>query len=148
MWGTRRKTVEWRHGLAAPVGDGLGDDGDVGDAGLAESVHDGGETAEGNGFVATEEDGILRLFELFFDAVGELVDIDLIVVEIDELVFVDGDDEALLGDFAHGVSFGYVHFDAGLKDGSGNHEDDEEDEDDVNEGNHVDVGEGGLGGFG
>ena len=37
--------------LAVPVVDGLGDDADVGNAGLAESVDDGAEGAEGNSFV-------------------------------------------------------------------------------------------------
>jgi hypothetical protein len=45
------------------------------------------------------------------------------------------------------VSFGDVDVDAGLENGCGDHEDDEEDEDDIDERNHVDVGEGGLGGF-
>ena len=46
------------------------------------------------------------------------------------------------------MSFGDVDLDAGLQNGGGDHEDDQEDEDDVDERNHVDVGEGGLRGFG
>jgi hypothetical protein len=76
------------------------------------------------------------------------VNVDGIVAEIDALVFVDGDDEALLGDFLDGVRFRDVDFDAGLKDGSGDHEDDEKDQDDIDEWDHVDVGEVGLRGFG
>jgi len=76
------------------------------------------------------------------------VNVDGIVAEIDELVLVHGDDKSLLGDFLDGVSFGDVDVDAGLKNGCGDHEDDEEDEDDIDERNHVDVGERGLGGFG
>ena len=75
---------------------------------------------------------------LFADFVGELMDVDGIVAEIDELVFVDGDDEVLLSDFLDGVSFGDVDFDAGLQDRSGDHEDDQEDEDHVDERDHVD----------
>ena len=76
------------------------------------------------------------------------MDVDGVVAEIDELVFVHGDDQALLSDFFYGVGFGDVDFDAGLQDRGGDHEDDEEDEDDVDERNHVDFGEGRLGGFG
>ena len=76
------------------------------------------------------------------------MDVDGIVAEIDELVFVDGDDDALFDDFLDGVSFGDIDFDAGLKDGSGDHENYEKTEDDIDERDHVDVGEGGLSGFG
>ncbi len=131
-----------------PLGDGFGDDADVGEAGDAKGIDDGGEAAEGNGFVAAEEDGVLGMFELFADFVGELMDVDGIVAEVDALGLVNGDDEALLGDFLDGVRFREIHFDAGLQDGRGNHEDDQEDEDDINERDHVDLGEGGLSGFG
>jgi hypothetical protein len=132
---------------AAPLGDGFGDDAYVGDAGNAQGIDDGGEGSEGNSFVAAEEYGVARMLELLFDFVGKLVDVDGIVAEVDALGLVYGDDEALLGDFLDGVNFGEIDFDAGLQDGCGDHEDDEEDEDDVNERHHVDVGEGGLGGF-
>jgi hypothetical protein len=134
--------------LVVPVVYGLGDYADVGDAGLAEGVDYSGEGAEGNGFVGAEIDDVLRLFELFANFVGELVDVDGIVAEIDTLGFVDGDDDVLLGEFIDGVGFGDVDLDAGLQDRRGDHEDDEEDEDHVDEGNHVDFGEGGLRGFG
>jgi hypothetical protein len=134
--------------LAIPVGDGLGDDADVGDAGLAEGVDDGAESAEGNGFIGAEVDGVVGVLGLLSDFVGELVNINRIVAEIDALVFVDGDDELLFGDFLDGVGFGNVDFNAGLEDGSGDHKDDKEDEDHVDERNHVDIGEAGLGGFG
>jgi len=102
----------------------LGDDADVGDAGLAEGVDDGAEGAEGNGFVGAEVDDIFLRLGLFFDFVGQLVDVDGVVAEVEELVFVHGDHEALLGDFFYGVSFGDVDLDAGLEDGCGDHEDD------------------------
>jgi hypothetical protein len=133
---------------AVPVVDGLGDYADVGDARHAERVDDGAEGAEGYGFVGAEEDDIFLRLGLFFDFVGELVNVDGVVAEIDELVFVHGDDEALLSDFFYGVSFGDVDFDAGLENWGGDHEDDKEDEDDIDERNHVDFGEGGLCGFG
>ena len=49
---------------AGAVGDGFGDDTDITDSGLAQSVDNAGEDAERNFFVAAEEDGVLRLFEL------------------------------------------------------------------------------------
>ena len=126
---------------AVPVVDGLGDDADVGDAGLAESVDDGTEGAEGNGLVGADVDDVFLRFGLLFDFVGELVNVDGVVAEVDELVLVHRDDQALLGDFFYGMGFGDVDFDAGLEDGSRDHEDDQEDQDDVDEGDHVDFGE-------
>ena len=73
---------------------------------------------------------------------------DGIVAEVNELIFVDGDDETLLCDFLDRVRFGDVDVNAGLQDRGGDHEDDEKNEDDIDERHHVDVGEGCLGGFG
>jgi len=134
--------------LAIAVGDGFRDDADVGDAGLAKFVDDSGEDAERNGLVGAEEDGVVGTLELLFDARGKLVDVHGIVAEIDELVFVDGDDNFLLDEGLDRFRFGDVDFDAGLEDGSGDHEDDEKNEDDIDERDHVDVGKGGLRGFG
>jgi len=44
------------------IGDGLGDDADVIDAGLAQGINDRGERSKGHGFVAAQENGVLRLF--------------------------------------------------------------------------------------
>jgi hypothetical protein len=126
----------------------LSDDRDVGDPGLAKGIDDSAEGAEGNGFVGAEVDDVALALGLSLNFVGELMDVDGFVAEIDELVLVHGDDEALLGDFLDGVSFGDVDFNAGLQNGSGDHEDDKENENDVDERHHVDVGEAGLGGFG
>src|SRR5258705_12490187 len=101
--------------LVVPVVDGLGDDADVGDAGLAESVDDGAESAEGNGFVGAKEDDVVLALGLFFDFVGELMDVDGIVAEEDELVLVHGDDGALLGGFFYGWGFLDVDLDAALR---------------------------------
>jgi len=79
-------------------GDGLGDDADVVDAGLAEGINDGGEAAEGDGLVATEKDALLRVFQLRFDSGAELVNVDGLIAEVDALGLVDGDDEAFLID--------------------------------------------------
>ena len=134
--------------LAIPVGDGLSDDADVGDAGDAKCIDDSAESAEGHGFIGAEVDDVVLVLGLFLDFIGELVNVDGLVAEIDELVFVHGDDETLFGDFLDGVSLGDVDFDAGLEDGGGDHEDDEENEDDIDERHHVDVGEACLSGFG
>ena len=128
--------------------DGFGDDADVGDAGLAEFVDDRGEGAKGNGLIGTKKDGVVGMLLLLLDLSRELVNVDGTITEIDVLVFVDGDDKALLDDFFDGVGLGNVDFDAGLENRRSDHEDDEEDQDDIDERNHVDVGERGLRGFG
>jgi len=138
----------WRRWSFVAVGDGLSDDADVGDAGLAKGIDDGTESTEGNGLVRSEKDGVVGMFGLLSDFVGELMNVDGIVAEIDALIFVDGNDEFLFRDFLDSVGFGDVDFDAGLEDGSSNHEDDEKDEDDIDERDHVDVGKRGLSGFG
>src|SRR5271163_1689027 len=91
---------------------------------------------------------ILGLFELRPDFRAELVDIDGNVGEIDELVLVDGDDEARLVDFLYGLRLGDVDFDAGLEDRSGDHENDEQHKNNVDERDHVDLGERALRVFG
>ena len=140
--------ANWNGWSFVPVGNGLGDDGNVGDAGDAEGVDDGAEGAEGHGFVGAEIDDIVLALGLFADFIGELVDVDGVVAEVDELLFIDGDDELLLGNFLDGVGLGDVDLDAGLEDRGGDHKDDQKDEDHVDERNHVDFGEGSLRGFG
>jgi hypothetical protein len=134
--------------LAISVRDGLGDNADVGNAGLAEFVDYGCKGTEGNGLVGSKKNGVAGMLELLFDFGGEVVDVDGIVAKVDQLFLVDGDDETHLGDFLYGVSFGDVDFDARLEDRGSDHEDDEQDEDNVDERHHVDVGEGRLRGFG
>jgi hypothetical protein len=136
------------HDSSVAIRDGLRDDADIGDAGLAERVDDTGESAEGNSLIATKKDGVVGMLLLGFDLGGKIVNVNGAVAKIEGLIFVDGDDEMILIDFFDGVSFGDVDFDAGLQDGRGDHEDDQKDEDHVDERDHVDFGEGGLGGFG
>jgi hypothetical protein len=69
------------------------------------------------------------------------VNVDGTVAEIDALVLVDGDDEALLVDFFYSGRFGDVDFNAGLQDRGSDHENDEEHENNVDERDHVDLGE-------
>ena len=136
------------HGSSVAIRDGLGDDADIGDAGLAERVDDAGEGAKGNRLIATKKDGVVGTLLLSFDLGRKIVNVNGTVAKIEGLLFVDGDDEMILIDFFDGVGFGDVDLDAGLQDGRGDHEDDEKDEDHVDERDHVDFGEGGLGGFG
>jgi hypothetical protein len=135
-------------GSSVAIRDGLRDDADIGDARLAKRVDDTGEGAEGNGLIATKEDGVVGMLLLGFDLGGKIVNVNGAVAKIESLIFVDGDDEMILIDFFDGVRFGDVDFDAGLKDGRGDHEDDQKDEDHVDKRDHVDFGEGGLRGFG
>src|SRR6267143_5881549 len=87
---------------ARPVGNGLGDDTNITDAGLPQSVHYAGEDAEGHFFIAAEEHGVLLLFQLRADFGTELVNVDGLVAEIDSLRLVDRNDQALFGDFFDG----------------------------------------------
>src|SRR6266446_9046927 len=78
---------------ARSVGDGLGDDTNITDAGLAQSVHHAGEDAEGDFFIAAEEHSVLLLFQLRVDFGAELVNVDGLVAEINPLRFVDRNDQ-------------------------------------------------------
>jgi hypothetical protein len=122
----------------------LRNDTNVIDAGHAQSVYDFGKDAKGYGFIGAEEDGVLGLFELSLHLSAETIDVDWRVADIDELVFVDGNNQPNFVDFFDGGGFGDIDFDAGLEDGSSDHENDEENENNVNERDHVDLGEGGL----
>ncbi len=79
---------------------GLGDDADVGDAGLLDGVHDGGEGSEGNALVGAEVDDALGgvAFAGGAEHGWEVVDVDGLVLQEDVLLLVDGDDHALFGE--------------------------------------------------
>ncbi len=125
----------------------LGDDADVGDARLFDGVHDGGEGSEGNLFVSAKIDDPLGGWPGAYtlQAGGQIIDVDRLVLQEDVLVFIDGDDHALFGQLIDGAGLGDRHFDAGLKDGRGEHEDEQQHQHDVDEGRDVDLGECGLG---
>jgi hypothetical protein len=125
--------------------DGLGDDADVGDAGLLDCVHDGGEGAEGDGLIGADVDDFLFVLRVPCKDGGEVVDVDGLVLQEDVLILVNGDDEMLFGELIDLSGLRDCYLDAGLEDGGGDHEDEEEDEDDVDQRRDVDVGEGGLG---
>src|SRR6267142_1460627 len=133
---------------ARAIGDGLGDDADVIDAGLPERVHDGGKAAEWNCFIAAKEDTLLPVFQLRLDPWAELMNVDGLIAKIDALSLVHGDDQALLIDFLYGARLWNVDFDAGLEDRSGDHENDQKHENHVDERDHVDLGERSLRRFG
>src|SRR2546421_12554972 len=98
-------------------GDRLGDDADVIDARHAKRIDHGCKTAKRNGFIATEEDALLRVFQLRADLGAELVNVGGLIAEVDALGLVHGDDEALLIDFLDGASLGDVDLDARLENG-------------------------------
>src|SRR5271154_828631 len=107
------------------LGERLGDHADILYAGLAQRVHYGGPTAEGHGLVATDVHGLMGwVFHLRKQLRAEFVDVHWLVVEIDALGFVNGDDHAHLGEFFPGFGFGDIHFDSGLKDRRSDHEND------------------------
>src|SRR6266481_5408539 len=69
----------------------LGDDADVGDAGLFDRIHDRGEGAEGHALVGPEVDDALGVrFASGLQQRGELVDVDGLVLEENILLAVDG----------------------------------------------------------
>ena len=133
---------------ARASGDGLGDDTDVVYAGLTEGIDDRGKTTKWNGFIATEKDALLRVFQLSFDSRTKLVNVDGFIAEVNALGLVHRHDQALLIDFLHGARLRDVDFDAGLQDGRGNHENNEQHENHVHERDHVDLGERSLRRFG
>src|ERR1700761_482541 len=94
--------------------DRLGDDADVGNAGLLDGIHDGGEGAEGYAFIGPQVDdpfgGIG--FGGGSQERGEFVDVDGLVLQEDVLLAVNGDDHALFGELIYGACFGDCDFDA------------------------------------
>src|SRR5574340_916175 len=82
---------------------GLGDDAHIGDAGLFDRVHYGGKSAKGNVFIGAQEDGLaLGIAHLLAQDVGDLVDVDGLVAQVNALRAVNGDHQALLGDLLDG----------------------------------------------
>src|SRR6267154_151065 len=82
----------------------LGDDADVGDAGLFDRIHDRGEGAEGHALVRPEVDDALGVrFAGGFQQRGKLVDVNRFVLQEDVLLAVDGDDHALFGELIDGA---------------------------------------------
>src|SRR5580658_2234534 len=75
------------------LGERLGDDADILYAGLAQGVNDGGPAAEGHGLVATDVHRLMRrVLHLREQLRAEIVDVHGLVVQIDALGSVNGDD--------------------------------------------------------
>src|SRR5215472_16788414 len=72
----------------------------------------------------------------------------MVVAKMNLLTLGDGDDQTLLGNGLHGSGFGNSHFDAGLQDRSGQHEDDEQHQDHVDKRCDIDFRHGGFGATG
>src|SRR5690348_9996162 len=98
------------------AGEGLGDDTNVVDTGLAQSVNDRGKNAKGNRFIAAQKHALLRAPQLRVNSRTKLVNIDGIVAKVDPLRFVYGNNQAVLADVFHRARFRNVDFDAGLQD--------------------------------
>ena len=124
----------------------LGHNADVGDAGLLDGIHDGGEGAKGYALVGPQIDDALGPFRFAggLQQRGELVDVNRLVLQEDVLLAVDGDDHALFGELINGTRLGDCHFDAGLKHRCGEHEDEQKHENDIDQWSDVDLGECGL----
>jgi hypothetical protein len=133
---------------ARAIGDGLGNDAYIIDAGLPKRVHYSGKAAEWNRFIAPKEDTFLPVFQLRLDPWAELMNVDGFIAEVNALGFIHGDDQALLIDFLYSARLWDVDFDAGLEDRRGNHENNEQYENYVHERDHVDLGERSLRRFG
>src|SRR5690242_2755845 len=134
-------------GSARAVGERLGDDADVIDAGNAKRVDDRSKNPKRDGFVATQKDAPLRAFQLLMNFGAKLMNTDGVVAKIDALRFVYGNDNPILVDIPYSFGLGNVDFDSRLEDRRGDHKDDEQYEDHVHERDHVDLGERSLRGF-
>jgi hypothetical protein len=67
-------------------------------------VHDGGEGAEGNVLIGTDENElVVGIADLLAKSGGNLIDVDGVVAEKDALVFIDSDDGAFFGDLFDGA---------------------------------------------
>src|ERR1700683_2387475 len=94
----------------------LGDHADILYARLPQGVHHGCPTAERNCFIAANVHRLmLRVFHLRKQLPAEVVDIYRLVVQVDALRAVDGDDHAHLRQLFHGFRFRDVYFDSGLQ---------------------------------
>ncbi len=92
----------------------LGDDADVGDAGLLDGIHDRGEGTEGNAFVGPQVDDAFGGvgFAVGLEQAWKFVDVDGLVLQEDVLLAVDGDDHALFGELIDGAGLRNCYFDA------------------------------------
>ena len=127
--------------------DRLGDDADVGDAGLLDGIHDGGEGAKGDALVGSEVNDALGGvgFAGGSEERWKLIDVDGLVLQEDVLLAVDGDDHALFGELIDGARLGDRDLDSGLENRCSEHEDEQKHKNDVDQRRDVDLGKRGLG---
>src|SRR6266568_215377 len=138
------------HYLLCPCAfcEGLRDNADVVDTGLAQGIDDGSECPEGHRLIAPQEYTSLSALQLRMNLRAKLVDIDGFIAQVDALRLVQCDDQAILGEIFHSARLRHIDFNARLEDGGGDHKDDEEHQNHVHEGDHVDLGERSLSRFG
>ena len=88
--------------------DRLGDNADVGDAGLLDGIHDRRKGAKRNALVGSQiDDALGRVgFAGGSEERGKLVDVDWLVLQEDVLLAVDGDDHALFRELVDRARFG------------------------------------------
>ena len=92
---------------------------DVGNAGLLDGVHDRCKCAEGDFLIRAQIDDLLGVVAAgLFEAGRQVGEVDGLIAEEDALFAVDGDDQALFGDFADGFRLGNGDLDAGLQTGA------------------------------
>jgi hypothetical protein len=125
--------------------DGLGDDADIGDAGLFDRVHHRSEGAEGYSLIGTYVDDLLFILGVCSEDGRKVVDVDRFVLEKDILVLVNGDHKMFFGELVDLPGLRNSDLDATLEDGGGDHEDEEQDQHDIDKRRDVDVRHGGLG---
>src|SRR6185312_5799122 len=91
----------------------LSDNTHIRNAGLLHSIHDGGESAKGNVFIGTNENGLVPgIANLLPQLVADFVDIDRIVSEKHPLFLIDAYYQPLLGDFLNAAGLGNIYLDA------------------------------------
>src|SRR6266851_8666539 len=106
------------HYLLCPCAfcEGLRDNADVVDTGLAQGIDDGGKCAEGHGLITPQEDASLSTLQLRMNFRAKLVNIDRVIAQVDALRLVQCDDQAILSEIFHCTGFGDVDFNARLED--------------------------------
>src|ERR1700692_460415 len=119
----------------------LRNDAHVGDARLLDGVHYGREGAKGNILIGAQINClVLRIANLLLNDSSDLVDIDGVVTQKNFLRFVDANYETFFGNLLDRAGVRDVHFDTGLQDRSGDHENDKKHQDNVNQRSDIDIG--------
>ena len=126
----------------------LGDDADVGDAGLLDGIHHRGKGAEGHALVGAQVDDAfsgIGIAGSSSSSPGSSLTLTGLSCRKTFWSLVDGDDHALFGELIDGARLGDGDFDAGLQHRRGEHEDEQQHEHHIDQRCDVDLGECGLG---